>query len=223
MKKLKSVVLRMNYRKFFKWFLFVSLAVVLLGGILTGISFRTQISEGISYARTFEHDADHFAAGAEGPVQDGEGIGGYDEYRGHPEHDWAERIPFTEPSTGAKVTAGIFGCLCCLIAAVYWLAVVAWLYKAAAESGMSRLLWPLAGLIGNLLAVILFLAVRGITRKKCSGCGHWEKKEEQYCANCGARLREKCPACGGDCGSDDLYCRACGQKLRETDLQPGKG
>lgn len=202
MDKLKSRIVQTDFRKFFKWFIIVSLAVIIIGAVITGIVFRTQISEGISYMQMYEHGEDQWT----GQTQDG----------GHHDGEWDDRldaVPFTPPSTGAWITAGVFGVLCVLIAVVYWLAVVAWLYKAAAVSNMNRLLWPLAGLVGNLLAVALFLAARCMIRRECPSCGYRNTRKAAYCVKCGAKQGRKCPYCGTECAEDDLYCPSCGKEL----------
>lgn len=207
MKKLNSVIMETNFKKFFKWFIVASLVVVILGSVATGVAFRTQISEAISYERTFEREEDGFREYAE-------------------DEEWNEKtarqyapgnqsvgVSFTEPSTAAKIIAGAFGCLCVLIFAAYWLSVVAWLYKAAVSSDMNRWFWPIAGLFANLATVILFLLARSVCRVKCPACGLLQKKSAKYCAKCGSRMQTNCPSCGENCAVGDLYCRACGSKL----------
>ncbi len=46
------------------------------------------------------------------------------------------------------------------LGAVYWLLVMAWLYKSAVCEGMNKSLWPILGLFFNLFAVFAFLIVR---------------------------------------------------------------
>lgn len=239
MKKLKSWALNTNYKKFFTWFFLISLVLLILGGIAMGLAFRTQISEGISYAQEWERNKDSYRSDWEDGMRDrtwhsqhGEHDDydfyddhdfhdGYDVYdgfgsrygNGHSEYGWSDNVPFTRPSTGAMVLAGVFHFLCFLIFAIYWLAVVAWLYKAAVLSDMNHWTWPLAGLVGNLCAVVVFLVVRSVTRQKCPSCGRWQKKGAPYCANCGATQQGVCPNCGANVNRSDQYCPTCGKKL----------
>lgn len=218
MSKVKNRVLQMNFQKLFKRFLLISLAVVILGGGLVGVSFRTQISEGISYVQQSEQEEDRFEANAERQTDRPED--GYFErgdHRDHREHDFFEHTPITKPSLGAKIILCAFVCLCCLIFVTYWLIIAAWLYQAAVLADMNGFLWLLAGTCGNLFAVILFILVRSVIRKKCSACGQWKQVKAKYCVHCGTQLYEKCPACGEMCANGDQYCSACGNRLHDAE------
>ncbi len=230
MNKIKSSIMKMNFRKFFPRFIIISLVILIIGGAVTGFSLRTQISELIAYERSMDmfedrydddwYDDDWGMFNQYGQYDQFDQYGQYghhDEYgaRDYLEHNWPYPMPFTEPSTGAKVIAVTFGVVCLLILAVYWLAVTAWLYQAAVLSGMNHVLWPLAGLFCNLLAVAVFLVVRWLIREKCPSCGHWNHRGAQFCESCGADLQEKCPACGKVCPSGSRYCPSCGAKLPE--------
>nr|WP_217936466.1 zinc ribbon domain-containing protein [Enterocloster clostridioformis] len=218
MSKVKKRVLQMNFQKLFKRFLLISLAVVILGGVLVGVSFRTQISEGISYVQQSEQEEDRFEADAERQTDRPEdGYFEQGDHRDHREHDFFEHIPITKPSFGAKIILCAFVCLCCLIFVAYWLIIAAWLYQAAVLAGMNGFLWLLAGACGNLFAVILFILVRNVIRKKCSACGQWQQVKAKYCAHCGTQLYEKCPACGEMCANSDQYCSACGNRLHDAE------
>ena len=46
------------------------------------------------------------------------------------------------------------------VGAVYWLLVMAWLYKSAVCEDMNKSLWPILGLFCNIFAVFAFLIVR---------------------------------------------------------------
>lgn len=46
------------------------------------------------------------------------------------------------------------------LGAVYWLLVMAWLYKSAVCEGMNKSLWPIFGLFFNIFAVFAFLIAR---------------------------------------------------------------
>lgn len=104
--------------------------------------------------------------------------------------------------------------LCGLCALAYWLLVAAWLYKASAQAGMNRALWPILGLAGNLLAVAAFLIVRG-RLSRCTKCGAWQK-QGAYCRTCGNLMEHECPKCGAVCNTADYYCSKCGTSLQVT-------
>ncbi len=245
MNKIRSLIMRTDFKKFFIRFFAVSLAVIVIGGALTGFCFRKQISEGIAYERMMERDYGRIPAGtgtadtgtadngkadgqnadngngaADGGQYNGQYGDRHDGQYGHDDDlidDWFDHAPITEPSTGAKIEAGIFAGLCVLIFVFYWLAVAAWLYKAAALAKMNKTLWTVAGLAGDLAAVVLFLIVRSIIREKCAECGSWQKKGGEYCSGCGERLKVKCPGCGAECKKGEKYCPVCGVSLREDE------
>ena len=52
------------------------------------------------------------------------------------------------------------GVLWLALLAYYWLLTAAWLYRSAVNAGMNKSLWMILGLVGNLLAVAVFLIVR---------------------------------------------------------------
>lgn len=217
MNKTKTWVLQMNFQKLFKRFLLISLVVMILGGVLVGVSFRTQISEGISYVRQSEQEEDRFEVDAEKqtdrPEDDYFKRGDHHDYR---EYDFFEHIPITKPSFGAKIILCAFVCLCCLIFVVYWLIIASCLYQAAVLADMNGFLWLLAELCGNLFVAILFILVRSVIRKKCVACEKWQQVKANYCAYCGTQLYEKCPVCGEMCANSDQYCFVCGNRLHDA-------
>lgn len=110
--------------------------------------------------------------------------------------------------TALVVIAAIFA----VMAAVYWIFVALWLYQAATRAGLGGTLWLLLGLIANLAAVALFLAVRSLLAQRCERCGGWSLRNDDYCRHCGAALSESCPACGKPLASGDHFCAHCGQQ-----------
>lgn len=98
------------------------------------------------------------------------------------EHDLAW-AQITEPSVPVKAAIGAIGALCVVL-----------------------------GLVGNLAAVVLFLAVRSLRRVPCRACGRWQTAG-QFCRWCGSPMTDECPACGASVRLNDRYCRTCGTEL----------
>lgn len=201
--------MKINFQKKLKQIIIAVLCVALLGGGLSAFLLRGQIGEAITgvqkwhenkgdYRYETEHEESNYLKAQK---------------ENHKEDDTFEKIHITEPSVAAKVTVGVTGMLSALAAAIFWLLIAAWLYKAAVLSGMNGLLWFLLGLCGNLLAAILFNLVRSFTRKKCSFCGHYSLTESQYCTECGVVLTGKCTECGESVNPDDKFCPACGKQI----------
>ncbi len=216
MDNLTTSLLQTDFSRFFKRLLIAALAIFILGGLGTGLAFRTQLSEGLAYVQTVQTAREQWRQARRSQLQGGEGVLPYQQ-RGQWKHAWRPRLFFTEPSLGAKLAALAYGSSLALVAAVYWLAVAAWLYKGAVLAGLNRWLWLLAGLLFNVLAVLLFLLVRDHSRVKCEACGAWQPRAATYCASCGALLQKTCSGCGTSCKLSALYCSCCGKKL------PGEG
>lgn len=197
-----------DFRKPAKRLVILALAVVLGCGSLTAYLFRTQISQVAALERA---DAKSVQTTEKTAKQE-------DRDHGH-DHDrdvgdLMDAGLVTRPSTAA-IAAGITSIvLCGLCALAYWLMIAAWLYKAAAQAGMNRALWPILGLFGNLLAVLAFLIVRG-RLAHCPACGAWQKPAP-YCGSCGAKLQTVCPTCGRVCSIRETYCPSCGSALEKA-------
>lgn len=208
MKKLLAKIENTDFRKPVKRLILITLAVVIVFGALTTFLLRTQISE-LSALKQSEEQSDRYE-------KDREDHTGEDAHDNDTE-DRYEEGTLTPPSTGAVVVAITTMVLCGLCALAYWLMVAAWLYKASAKAGMNRALWTILGLLGNLLALLVFLIVRGrLTR--CVSCGTWQKPG-QYCVSCGAKLENLCPNCGNVCPVSEDYCPRCGTSQKETKEQ----
>ncbi len=184
-----------NYARLFKWWLILGICVGLLGGGLSALLLRPQIQEAIVAEQTRE-------SAPEADRTEGEH---------HGEHRW-EALAVSEPSTGAKAALGLTGAAAALFAGCYWLFFAGWLFQQAERAHMHGLLWGLLALGGNVFAAVLFFLVRSFSRRRCAGCGAWQRKGS-FCRDCGRKLILVCPACGGKCAVTDRYCSGCGASL----------
>ncbi|MDD3228974.1 MAG: zinc ribbon domain-containing protein [Oscillospiraceae bacterium] len=213
MNKLQSKIMNMDFKKTAKRFIVLSLIIVIGGGILTGLMFRTQISEAITYHQTYENSRENWIQ------KDNEENTKYNEdYRedGRWEHgfekaDFFESVQFTVPTVGAQIVLFTYAALCALIGLVYWFLVMAWLYQAAFRASMNRTLWTILGLFFNLAAVIAFLIVRSM-QTVCPSCGTYQKAGA-FCRACGVPLQIKCIECGVLADGKDKYCSNCGKQI----------
>lgn len=218
MNKLQASIMNMNFKKTAKRFIILSLIIVILGGVLTGFMFRTQIGEAITYQQTYENNSDN------GSQKDykgndryyGENRGDYERGHDYENADFFESGLFTKPSVGAEIVFGVYAGLCALLALAYWLLITAWLYQAATKASMNRTHWTMLGLFFNLLAVIAFLIVRSL-QAVCPGCGAYQKAAE-YCRVCGAAMKRKCAGCGAVADAKDSYCSNCGKALKNDNV-----
>ena len=208
MNKIKNFIVNADLAKMLKKLVICGFCVVILGGGLSSILLHTQIGEAVTYIQQEEsYDKENDAQNQ------------VEEYRGenkkHHEKDRAElENVISKPSLAAKIVVGITAVLVCLAAAVYWLLVAAWLYKAALNSKMHALLWSLFALAATIAAVVVFLLVRSFIRKKCDDCGSYQSVKAQYCTDCGALLTSRCSQCGSVGAKDDKFCHNCGKSLK---------
>lgn len=213
MNKLQSKIMDMDFKKMAKRFIVLSLIIVIVGGILTGLMFRTQISEAITYHQTYENSRENWIQ------KDNEENTRYNgEYRednrwehGYKKADFFESGQFTVPTVGAQIVLFTYAALCALIGLVYWLLVMAWLYQAAFRASMNRTLWTILGLFFNLAAVIAFLIVRSM-QTVCPSCGTYQKAGA-FCRACGVPLQIECIECGVLADGKDKYCSNCGKQI----------
>jgi len=206
----------MDFKKTAKRFILLSLIITVLGGVLTGFMFRTQISEAITYHQTYENSRENSQQkeNNENLRHDGELYGDRgDHERGHDteESDFFESGQFTTPTIGATIVFFVYVSLCGLIALAYWLLVIAWLYQASSKAAMNRTLWTILGLFFNLAAVIAFLIMRSL-QTVCPSCGTYQKSAA-FCRACGTPLQIKCAECGVLVDGKDNYCSHCGKQI----------
>ena len=143
---MKNYVMAKNYKKAFRRLIicFVILAVISAIGI--PLSLSQQIRDAHAWEQTLKTER----------LQSGEN---QSEHAGEREHgDWEKNI--TPLSVGHFVLFGSLIVLWLALGAVYWLLVMAWLYKSAICEGMNKSLWPILGLFCNIFAVFAFLIVR---------------------------------------------------------------
>ncbi len=65
----------------------------------------------------------------------------------------------TPVGIGVKVGFAVVAFLALVVGVFYWITVAEWLYKMAVLHGMNRALWPILGLIGNVIVVAVMLIV----------------------------------------------------------------
>lgn len=205
MPKIHEKIMQTNFTKKLKKLIILTVCVVLLGGGVSTAMLAPQIREAVSGARQWEQDREKRRE-----RDDGE-----NNRRGDEEHDFFDQMTITTPTPAALIAVGLMGLLLMAFLFLYWLFVAAALYQAAILSNMNGMFWLVAGLIGNLFAVVLFGLVRSFVRVKCSSCGSYQHIKTQYCSRCGTALHENCEGCGADCAPDDKFCHTCGKKLHE--------
>ena len=140
-------VMRENYAKAYKLVVILAAVLALLSAIIIPLSLSQQIKDAAALEQTYgeeHHDGEH---------------------DGHDSEDaWKSQITPLTPTL--FVIFGVAGLLWLLLLAYYWLLTAAWLYRSAVNEGMNKSLWMILGLVGNLLAVAVFLVVRDAPQRK---------------------------------------------------------
>ena len=140
-------VMRENYAKAYKLVVILAAVLALLSAIVIPLSLSQQIEDAAALEQTYGEDH-----------HDGE-------HDGHDSEDaWKSQITPLTPTH--FVIFGVTGLLWLLLLAYYWLLTAAWLYRSAVNEGMNKSLWMILGLVGNLLAVAVFLVVRDAPQRK---------------------------------------------------------
>lgn len=140
-------VMRENYAKAYKLVVILAVVLAVVSAVAIPLSLSRQIRDAAALEQTYgeeHHDGEH---------------------DGHDSEDaWKSQITPLTPTH--FVIFGVTGLLWLLLLAWYWLLTAAWLYRSAINEGMNKSLWMILGLVGNLLAVAVFLIVRDAPRRK---------------------------------------------------------
>ena len=143
---MKEKIMRWNYKKAFVTIVILAVVLALVSAIAVPLSLSQQIRDARAWEQTTK--AERLQSGEKKSEHNGDGEHG----------DWEKNI--TPLSVGHFVLFGSLLVLWLALGAVYWLLVMAWLYKNAVCEGMNKSLWPILGLFCNIFAVFAFLIVR---------------------------------------------------------------
>ena len=143
---MKEKIMRWNYKKAFITIVVLAVVLALVSVIAVPLSLSQQIQAAHAWEQTRKTER----------LQSGEN---QSEHAGERKHGDLEKN-LTPLSVGHFVLFGSLIILWLALGAVYWLLVMAWLYKNAVCEGMNKSLWWILGLFFNIFAVFAFLIVR---------------------------------------------------------------
>lgn len=146
---MKNYVMTKNYKKAFRRLIicFVILAVI------SAVGIPLSLSQQIHDASVLKQQA---ALALPNPVDNDNGDGHHHDAH----HDEAWKSQITPLTAMNYVIIGAAIMLMGVWVILYWLTVVAWLYKSAAVAGMNPSLWAILGAFLNIFAVLAFWIVR---------------------------------------------------------------
>ena len=142
-----NYVMTKNYKKAFRRLIicFVILAVI------SAVGIPLSLSQQIHDASVLKQQA---ALTSPDPTDNDDGH----HYDAHHDEPWKSQITPLTAMNYVIIVAVIM--LMGIWVILYWLTVVAWLYKSAAVAGMNLSLWAILGTFLNIFAVLAFWIVR---------------------------------------------------------------
>lgn len=121
MKKLNEKIMHWNFKRLWIRFLVISLCAALVGGGVSAVLMRPQLSEAVNALRQEEQEQD----GQDDEARRGE--------RGEGRRRF-ERLAISEPSRAAKAAVGLTAAAALVLGVAYWLLTAAWVYRLAREA-----------------------------------------------------------------------------------------
>lgn len=144
---MKNYVMTKNYKKAFRRLIICFVILVVISAVGIPLSLSQQIHD----ASVLKRQA---ALTSPDPTDNDDGH----HYDAHHDEAWKSQIT---PLTAMNyVIIGAVIMLMGIWVILYWLTVVAWLYKSAAVAGMNLSLWAILGTFLNIFAVLAFWIVR---------------------------------------------------------------
>ena len=144
---MKNYVMTKNYKKEFRRLIICFVILVVISAVGIPLSLSQQIHD----ASVLKQQA---ALTSPDPTDNDDGH----HYDAHHDEAWKSQIT---PLTAMNyVIIGAVIMLMGIWVILYWLTVVAWLYKSAAVAGMNLSLWAILGTFLNIFAVLAFWIVR---------------------------------------------------------------
>lgn len=142
-----NYVMTKNYKKAFRRLIICFVILVVISAVGIPLSLSQQIHD----ASVLKQQA---ALTSPDPTDNDDGH----HYDAHHDEAWKSQIT---PLTAMNyVIIGAVIILMGIWVILYWLTVVAWLYKSAAVAGMNLSLWAILGTFLNIFAVLAFWIVR---------------------------------------------------------------
>lgn len=144
---MKNYVMTKNYKKAFRRLIICFVILVVISAVGIPLSLSQQIHD----ASVLKQQA---ALTSPDPTDNDDGH----HYDAHHDEAWKSQIT---PLTAMNyVIIGAVIMLMGIWVILYWLTVVAWLYKSAAVAGMNLSIWAILGTFLNIFAVLAFWIVR---------------------------------------------------------------
>lgn len=144
---MKNYVMTKNYKKAFRRLIICFVILVVISAVGIPLSLSQQIHD----ASVLKQQA---ALTSPDPTDNDDGH----HYDAHHDEAWKSQIT---PLTAMNyVIIGAVILLMGIWVILYWLTVVAWLYKSAAVASMNLSLWAILGTFLNIFAVLAFWIVR---------------------------------------------------------------
>lgn len=153
MKRFTETCIERNYTKRILAILIAAAVLLAAVAVLVPVTLRRQIAE----FRTLEEEREQQKKQTEQTQPDA----GREERKkaSHERELKAILRQLTPIGTGTKLAFAAVALLALLLGIFYWVTVAEWLYKTAVLHGLNRALWPMLGLLFNVLTLPVLLVV----------------------------------------------------------------
>lgn len=153
MKHFAEKLFKRNYTKRMLAILIAAVVLFAAVAVLIPVTLHKQIAE----FRVLEEAREHHE---ESDVQPDEAaVPSEREHDGKKQELKAILRQLSPIGSGTKIAFAVVAFLAFLLGAFYWITVAEWLYKTAVLNGLNRALWPMLGLLFNILIIPLLLIV----------------------------------------------------------------
>lgn len=154
MKKFAKKLVARNYRKRIVAMLIAAVVLIVAIAVLVPVTMHKQIEEFRALEKAQEKQED---IGNENQIPE-EQISGK-KHNGKEQGIKSMLRQLTPIGIGTKAVFAVVAFLAFLLGAFYWITVAEWLYKMAVIHEMNRALWPMLGLMFNVLVIPVLLIV----------------------------------------------------------------
>lgn len=153
MKQIAQKLVERNYRRRILIILIAAAVLAVTVAVLIPVTLRKQIAELRAWKRAQEEQTDEASPAG---LPDGQPK---QKHRDR-EHEFKAVLRQLTPiGKGTKAAFAAVALLAFLLGVFYWITVAEWLYKTAVRNGLNRALWPMLGLLFNILTIPALLVV----------------------------------------------------------------
>ncbi len=215
LEKWKQRAIKMNLRKAAIAFIITVFALAIASSAALYSNFRGRISD---WEQSAETDREHEREDKDFDEEHKSGSGDREygeDLKDKKEKEWEDIQKELHLSAGDLALIAGCGIIGLALGVWYWILIMMWAYRKSYHMGVSTMLWVLAALVFNLVAIAA-LYLYAVLKGTCKNCGRIRSGNAKFCDRCGNRLKTECPQCGQEIDASSVYCGSCGKKMNEN-------